>query len=124
LRRRNRSSTGARLDWIYPPGVFRISAAARADAREVLEAVAVFDQRLIAGEEPEMCQRIRARGYLILHLDRPNDRHDLAITRLSQYCARGAGRLRVCGSLDSLCRLRTPAWRIDARRNRLHALAI
>ena len=56
--------------------------------RDVLEEVNGYDETLIAGEEPEMCRRIRSRGYVIQHLDLAMTRHDLAITRWSQYWKR------------------------------------
>ncbi len=47
-----------------------------------------FDASLIAGEEPELCRRLRARGDQILHVDRPMTGHDLAMTRWQQYWRR------------------------------------
>ena len=47
-----------------------------------------YDETLIAGEEPEMCRRLRAKGHEILHLDLPMTGHDLAMTRWSQYWRR------------------------------------
>ena len=56
--------------------------------REALVEVDGFDASLIAGEEPELCQRLRARGYQILHVDRPMTGHDLAMTHWRQYWRR------------------------------------
>jgi hypothetical protein len=53
--------------------------------RSALEEVGGYDAELIAGEEPEMCRRMRSRGYRILHIDHPMTGHDLQITRFSQY---------------------------------------
>ena len=47
-----------------------------------------FDPSLIAGEEPELCVRLRARGWQIWRLDREMTWHDAAITRFSQWWKR------------------------------------
>jgi len=76
------------LDWIYPPGLAEFCGGDALVRRSVLEKVNGYDETLIAGEEPEMCGRLRARGYEILHLDLPMTGHDLAMTRWSQYWRR------------------------------------
>jgi GT2 family glycosyltransferase len=53
-----------------------------------LEEVGGFDESLIAGEEPEMFARMRARGWTLRHIPAAMARHDLAITRFSQYWTR------------------------------------
>lgn len=47
-----------------------------------------FDETLIAHEEPDLCSRLRARGWRIERLDVPMTRHDAALTRLSQVWRR------------------------------------
>lgn len=47
-----------------------------------------FDPSLIAHEEPDLCSRLRARGYAIERLDAPMTRHDAAITRFGQFWRR------------------------------------
>lgn len=106
------------LDWVYPPGPSEFCGGDALMRRSVLEAVNGFDATLIAGEEPELCRRIRARGHIIQHLDAPMTLHDLAITRFAGYWKRAfraghayaevAGRYR--HSPD-------PLWLADARRN-------
>jgi cellulose synthase/poly-beta-1,6-N-acetylglucosamine synthase-like glycosyltransferase len=109
------------LDWIYPPGVSEFCGGDALIRRRVLEEVGGFDERLIAGEEPEMCQRIRARGYTILHVDRPMTGHDLALTRWSQYARRAlrAGYAYAEVS-DRFAAAGIGLWRAEARRNRVH----
>jgi GT2 family glycosyltransferase len=53
-----------------------------------LEAVGGFDPNLIAGEEPELCVRLRARGYRIERLDAEMTLHDAAMTRFGQWWRR------------------------------------
>jgi GT2 family glycosyltransferase len=47
-----------------------------------------FNPRMIAGEEPELCVRVRARGYKILRIDAEMTLHDAAISRFSQWWTR------------------------------------
>ena len=76
------------LDWIYPPGESAFCGGDAVMRRSVLEEVGPFDPELIAGEEPELCSRIRAAGYKIMHLDVAMTGHDLAMTRFSGYWRR------------------------------------
>lgn len=50
--------------------------------------VAGYRADLIAGEEPEMCYRMRQAGWRIHRLDAEMTRHDAAMTRLSQWWQR------------------------------------
>jgi hypothetical protein len=56
--------------------------------RTALAEVEGYDPGPIAGEEPELCRRLRARGYSIVHIDALMTRHDLNMTRFSQYWRR------------------------------------
>jgi len=47
-----------------------------------------FDETLIAGEEPEMCVRIRRRGWTIQRLPLEMTLHDAAMTKLGQWWKR------------------------------------
>jgi glycosyltransferase involved in cell wall biosynthesis len=73
------------LDWVYRPGIMEACGGDVLMRRSVLMEVGGFDDQLIAGEEPELCQRMRAQGNSILHIDHPMTRHDLHVTRWSQY---------------------------------------
>jgi glycosyltransferase involved in cell wall biosynthesis len=50
-----------------------------------IAAVGGFDSRLIAGEEPELCVRLRAAGWEIWRLAREMALHDAAIFRFGQW---------------------------------------
>ena len=52
------------------------------------EAVGGFRDDLIAGEEPELCVRLRAKGWRIWRLDAEMALHDAAMTRFSQWWRR------------------------------------
>jgi glycosyltransferase involved in cell wall biosynthesis len=109
------------LDWIYRPGDTEFCGGDALVRRSVLAEVGGYDQSLIAGEEPEMCRRIRARGYRIVHIDAPMTLHDLAVNTFRAYWRRAfrAGHayaeiaLRTRGSPD-------PLWQREARRNLIH----
>lgn len=51
-------------------------------------AVGGFDTRMLAGEEPELCARLRAAGWTIQRLDLPMTIHDAAMHRFSQWWRR------------------------------------
>lgn len=76
------------IEWNTPVGE------ARACGGDALMRVNVFEQAgryrpdLIAGEEPELCVRIRAAGWRIWRLDAEMTLHDAAMTRLSQWWRR------------------------------------
>jgi serine acetyltransferase len=48
-----------------------------------------FDETVLAGEEPELCNRIRRLGYKVLRVDLAMSWHDMGMTRLSQWWRRG-----------------------------------
>lgn len=55
---------------------------------QALQAVAGYRDSLIAGEEPELCVRLRQKGWRIHRLDREMTLHDAAMTRFSQWWKR------------------------------------
>lgn len=57
--------------------------------RQAYEAAGGFDPSMLAGEEPELCARLRAQGWRIMRLDLPMTIHDAAIHRFSQWWKRG-----------------------------------
>jgi GT2 family glycosyltransferase len=55
---------------------------------KAFEEVGGFRPQLIAGEEPELCVRLREIGWKIWRLDAEMTRHDAAITRFAQWWVR------------------------------------
>jgi cellulose synthase/poly-beta-1,6-N-acetylglucosamine synthase-like glycosyltransferase len=109
------------LDWNPPAGIVEFCGGDALIRREVLERVGGFDDRLIAGEEPEMCQRIRALGFSILHVDRPMTGHDLAMTRFSQYWRRAFRTGYAYAEVSTRFKSTTfPLWDKKARKNLIH----
>ncbi len=112
------------LEWISPPGIADFCGGDALMRREALEAVQGYDETLIAGEEPQMCRRMRELGWKILHVDRPMTGHDLAMTRWSQYWRRGVRTGYAYAEVSERFRgTRLPFWEAEARHNRKHALA-
>lgn len=76
------------LEWDTPIGEAKAcggDALMRADA---FAAVGGFRSGLIAGEEPELCVRLRARGWKVWRLDVEMTLHDAGMTRFSQWWRR------------------------------------
>ncbi|MEE4453636.1 glycosyltransferase family A protein [Novosphingobium resinovorum] len=93
-RRRERAPDASRYnrlcedEWNTPVGLadtvggdalFRVAALAQVQG---------FDEMLIAGEEPELCHRIRRRGWLIRRIEGDMTIHDAAMTRFAQWWQR------------------------------------
>lgn len=79
----------ANLEWAKPAGectscggiaVYRANAYVQAGG---------FDDTVFAGEEPELCSRIRKLGYKVLRIDVAMSMHDINMHRLSQWWRRG-----------------------------------
>ena len=76
------------VEWDTPPGE---AAACGGDALMRVAAVAEvggYDPSLIAGEEPELCLRLRRRRWRILRLPVEMTLHDAAMTRWTQWWRR------------------------------------
>lgn len=72
-------------EWDTPIGE---SAACGGDALmrvEGLQQVSGYNPHLIAGEEPDLCVRLRGKGWRIWRLDHEMTLHDAAMTRFSQW---------------------------------------
>lgn len=76
------------MEWDTPVGP------AKACGGDAMMRVAAFmevggyDPRVIAGEEPEMCVRLRAKGWTIQRMDEEMTLHDAAMMRFSQWWKR------------------------------------
>ena len=93
------------LEWEGPAGDVRYCGGDVMVRTEALEAIGGYRDDMIAGEEPEMCVRLREAGWKIWRLDTDMTLHDAAITRFGQWWTRALAR-RLC-----LC-----PWRPSARR--------
>lgn len=75
-------------EWDTPAGQARSCGGDVLMRRAAFEEVGGFDPRLIAGEEPELCVRLRQAGWLIWRLDAEMTRHDAALHRFGQWWRR------------------------------------
>lgn len=75
-------------EWNTPIGQARSCGGDALMRASAFAAVGGFDPGLIAGEEPELCVRLRAAGWQIWRLDADMTRHDAAIHRFGQWWRR------------------------------------
>jgi GT2 family glycosyltransferase len=73
------------VEWNVPPGEVRAFAGDVLIRATALEAVGGYRDGLIAGEEPELCVRLRAAGWRIRRLPCEMTLHDAAMTRFGQW---------------------------------------
>lgn len=78
----------ADLEWETPVGDAKACGGDAMMRVEALRAVGGYDPDLIAGEEPDLCVRLRAEGWKVTRLDAEMTRHDLAMTRFGQWWRR------------------------------------
>ena len=113
------------LDWVYPPGDSEFCGGDALVRRDALDRVGGFDQSLIAGEEPEMCRRMRALGYRIVHIDAPMTQHDLALTTFRAYWRRAFRAGHAYAEIAARFRHSPdPLWQREAQRNLIHGGAL
>jgi GT2 family glycosyltransferase len=78
----------ADLEWDTPIGEAICCGGDSVIRAEAFEAVGGFDPTAAAGEEPELCQRLRKAGWTVWRIDAEMTRHDLAMTRFRQWWRR------------------------------------
>lgn len=76
------------IEWATPIGEAKSCGGDVMMRIAALEAVGGYRDSLIAGEEPELCVRLRARGGKVWRLDAEMTLHDAAMTRLGQWWKR------------------------------------
>jgi len=76
------------MEWAGPPGEVRACGGDALARLGALDAVGGFRDDLIAGEEPELCLRLRRAGWAIWRLDAEMTLHDARMTRLGQWWRR------------------------------------
>jgi len=80
-------------EWNTPVGLARACGGDAMMRSTAFSAARGFNPRLIAGEEPELCVRLRAAGWQVWRLDAEMTLHDAAMTRFGQWWQR----MRRCG---------------------------
>jgi hypothetical protein len=113
------------LDWVFATGPTDYFGGDVLVRREALAEVDGFDANLVAGEEPELCRRLRALGWRIEHIDAPMTQHDLAITGWQAWWRRAerAG-LAYAQVADRYKDSPDPLWSAECRRNRVRGSVI
>jgi glycosyltransferase involved in cell wall biosynthesis/GT2 family glycosyltransferase len=113
------------MEWNTPVGD---AAACGGDAlmrADALRSVGGFDGGLMAGEEVELCQRLRASGHKILRIDADMTLHDAAMQRFAQWWRRsvrtGYG-MAACHW--STRKTNTPLWQRETASNCIYGLLI
>lgn len=76
------------IEWDVPVGPAKSFGGDVMIRAAAVTAVDGYRNDLIAGEEPELCVRLRARGWIIRRLDAAMTTHDAAMTRFSQWWRR------------------------------------
>lgn len=76
------------IEWDTPIGKAKACGGDALMRTTALEEVGGYNPSLIAGEEPEMCVRMRAKGWEIWRIDAEMTLHDAAMTRFAQYWKR------------------------------------
>ncbi|MEL6643271.1 MAG: glycosyltransferase [Pseudomonadota bacterium] len=75
-------------EWDTPVGEARACGGDAVMRTRAFDEVGGFNPDFIAGEEPELCVRLRAAGWKIWRLDAEMTLHDAAITRIGQWWTR------------------------------------
>jgi len=75
-------------EWDTPIGEAKACGGDALMRSDALVAVGRYNPTLIAGEEPEMCVRLRQAGWKIWRLDAEMTLHDAALTKLGQWWKR------------------------------------
>lgn len=98
----------AEMEWDRPAGEVDACGGIAMMRVDAFEEVGGFNASVAAGEEPELCFRLRRAGWKVLRLADEMVRHDLAMTKFSQWWRRsvrfGRGALevaRLCKGAES-----------------------
>lgn len=113
------------LNWVYPKGFSLYCGGDAIMRRKVLDEVGGYDPTLWAGEEPEMCRRIRHLGYKILYLDRLFTLHDFSMYHFSQYWQRAVRSGYAYAEVSERFKnTDEPLWLAESRFNVIKILAL
>lgn len=76
------------IEWDTPPGKVDSCGGDFMIRKEAFGGVEGFNPAVVAGEEPEMCYRLRQKGWEIYRLEQDMTIHDAAILSFIQWCKR------------------------------------
>ncbi|HVK14880.1 MAG TPA: glycosyltransferase family A protein [Gemmataceae bacterium] len=113
------------LEWDTPVGEADACGGDALMRVAAVTAVGGYRSDLIAGEEPELCVRLRANGGKVMRLDAEMTRHDAAMTRFGQWWKRN---VRAGHAFAEVSRLHAGSpfgiWKKDVRSNWFWGLAV
>lgn len=113
------------LEWDTPVGEATACGGDSLMRAEAVRAVGGFRDDLTAGEEPELCARLRAAGWRVFRIDSPMTLHDAAITRLGQWWRRAVrGGFGYAQAGAATRALPAPLYRAERRRAVLYGGAL
>ncbi|MFT3789252.1 MAG: hypothetical protein QM770_24245 [Tepidisphaeraceae bacterium] len=76
------------MEWGTPIGQAQSCGGDALFRRDVLQAMNGYNETVIAGEEPELCWRIRHSGWTVHRIDHEMTLHDAAMTKFGQWWKR------------------------------------
>lgn len=105
------------IEWATPVGEALACGGDALMRIAAVESVNFYREDLIAGEEPELCVRLRERGHRVWRLDAEMTLHDAAMTRFAQWWRRTERAGHAFAEVSDLHRA-SPAgiWRAETRR--------
>jgi GT2 family glycosyltransferase len=105
-------------DWYIPPGDWRMCGGNALFRVSALREVDGADESLAAGEEADLCWRLRQRGWRIVCLDAVMAHHDLGMTGFGAYWKRAARSGRAYAEIGlRFARTSDPMWLRELVRN-------
>lgn len=78
----------ADVEWNAPVGEVQSCGGDAMFRSDAFERAGAFNASIVAGEEPELCQRLRAAGWKVHRIDAEMTIHDSAMTRFAQWASR------------------------------------
>jgi glycosyltransferase involved in cell wall biosynthesis len=76
------------VDWHVRPGIAKYCGGNALWKLDILRDVGFFSERIKFGEEPDLCYKVRHKGFEIRCIDQNMVKHDLAMKKFSQYWRR------------------------------------
>ena len=112
-------------EWNTPLGETKACGGDALMRYQAVQAVGGYREDLIAGEEPELCLRLRAKGWTVWRIDAEMTWHDAAITRFGQWWKRTerAGHAFAEGAAR-FSTPQAPHWQAETRRIWIWGVAI
>jgi glycosyltransferase involved in cell wall biosynthesis len=107
-------------DWYVPPGDWRMCGGNALFRRAALAEVDGSDEQLAAGEEADLCWRLRRRGWRIVCVDALMAHHDLGMAGFGAYWKRAVRSGHAYAEIGlRFARTEDPMWRRELLRNLL-----